>query len=303
MKRHLLKLAILGALLVPAFVITPAHAQATRTWVSGVGDDANPCSRTAPCKTFAGAISKTATNGKINCLDPGGFGAVTITKAIEIDCLQFPGGILSSLTNGVIVNAPAGSNVILRGIEIHGAGNGLNGVRVIGPNNVTIDKCFITAMTGNGVDVALTVAGTANVIVLDTVITQLNNGINFSATGGGVALGHFRNVNIQKVSLSAIAMATSNAFATVSHSMLSGNTTGGLVAGSGAQLNVISSVISYNTTGLNASVSGATIRMSDNNIFNNNTSTAVAAGGPLASGGNNRVDPIGAPPTVAVAVQ
>src|SRR3979409_2011043 len=82
-----------------------AQAQATRTWVSGVGDDVNPCSRTAPCKTFAGAISKTATNGKINCLDPGGFGAVTITKWIEIDCLQFPGGILNAGQNGVIVNA------------------------------------------------------------------------------------------------------------------------------------------------------------------------------------------------------
>ena len=64
----------------------PAHAQASRTWVSGVGNDANPCSRTAPCKTFAGAISKTAVNGEINCIDPGGFGAVTITKSITIDC-------------------------------------------------------------------------------------------------------------------------------------------------------------------------------------------------------------------------
>ena len=63
-----------------------AYAQATRTWVSGVGDDANPCSRTAPCKTFAGAISKTAAAGEIDCLDPGGFGAVTITKSITIDC-------------------------------------------------------------------------------------------------------------------------------------------------------------------------------------------------------------------------
>ena len=63
----------------------PASAQATRTWISGVGDDANPCSRTAPCKTFAGAISKTAEGGEINALDPGGYGAVTITKSITID--------------------------------------------------------------------------------------------------------------------------------------------------------------------------------------------------------------------------
>src|SRR5262245_11041461 len=78
----------------------PAFAQATRTWVSGVGDDANPCSRTAPCKTFAGAISKTVSGGIINCIDPGGFGAVTITKSITIDCQGTFAGILASGTNG-----------------------------------------------------------------------------------------------------------------------------------------------------------------------------------------------------------
>src|SRR5262247_2306542 len=87
---------------------TPAKAQATRTWVSGVGDDANPCSRTAPCKTFPGAISKTASGGEINCLDPGGFGGVTITKAITIDCSHTLAGVLVSGTNAIIVNAAAG---------------------------------------------------------------------------------------------------------------------------------------------------------------------------------------------------
>src|SRR5437879_11053053 len=75
-----------------------AQAQATRTWVSGVGDDANPCSRTAPCKTFAGAISKTAKDGEISVLDPGGFGTVTITKSITIDCSG--GGFASILASG-----------------------------------------------------------------------------------------------------------------------------------------------------------------------------------------------------------
>jgi hypothetical protein len=78
--------AVAGAMIAFFLIADPAYAQASRTWVSGVGDDANPCSRTAPCKTFAGAISKTAVNGEINCLDPGGFGAVTITKSITIDC-------------------------------------------------------------------------------------------------------------------------------------------------------------------------------------------------------------------------
>ena len=79
-----------------------AQAQATRTWVSGVGDDANPCSRTAPCKTFAGAISKTAAGGEIDALDPGGFGAVTITKSITIDACCMA-GILAAGTNGELV--------------------------------------------------------------------------------------------------------------------------------------------------------------------------------------------------------
>ena len=93
---------------------TVAQAQASRTWVSGVGDDVNPCSRTAPCKTFAGAISKTAANGEINCLDPGGYGTVTITKSMTIDCEDTQGSILASLVNGVIVNG-SGISVRLRG--------------------------------------------------------------------------------------------------------------------------------------------------------------------------------------------
>src|SRR5437016_2171897 len=104
-----------------------AFAQATRTWVSGVGDDANPCSRTAPCKTFAGAISKTPTNGEINVLDPRGFGAVTITKAITILSEGFEAGVLVSGTNGIIVNAAAGTAVTLRGLDIEGLGTGLDG--------------------------------------------------------------------------------------------------------------------------------------------------------------------------------
>src|SRR5687768_10234879 len=102
MKRKIFVLTI--ATLLTSIICTTAYAQATRTWVSGVGDDVNPCSRTAPCKTFAGAISKTATNGEINCLDPAGYGAVTITKSITIDCEDTQGSILSSGTTGIIIN-------------------------------------------------------------------------------------------------------------------------------------------------------------------------------------------------------
>ncbi len=96
MKKSSLLLSLFGLCAIVSLPTTSAHAQATRTWVSGVGDDANPCSRTAPCKTFAGAISKTANGGEIDCLDPGGFGAVTITKSMTIDCTGVSGGILNA---------------------------------------------------------------------------------------------------------------------------------------------------------------------------------------------------------------
>ena len=102
--------AILAGTLV-ALMSTAAQAQATRTWVSGVGDDANPCSRTAPCNTFAGAISKTATTGEINCLDSGGFGALTIIKSITIKCEGVIGGVLAAGTIGFTVNLPGGNGV------------------------------------------------------------------------------------------------------------------------------------------------------------------------------------------------
>ena len=162
--------------------IGAAQAQATRTWVSGVGDDANPCSRTAPCKTFPGAISKTATGGEINCLDPGGFGAVTITKAITISCDTGTAGVLVSGTNGIIVSVATAAKVHLEGLDIEGLGTGINGVTVTGGAKVFINKCSIRNFSGNGVNVVGT-AG-ARVIIQDSLITGNTGGVNVAGAGG-----------------------------------------------------------------------------------------------------------------------
>src|SRR6202050_5018196 len=130
--------AVAISLLVVGFA-SFANAQATRTWISGVGDDANPCSRTAPCKTFAGAISKTSASGEINCLDPGGFGAVTITKAMTIDCDGTFGSVLVSGTNGIIVAAGSTDAVTLRGIFIDGVGTGIDGISYISGQLLTLE--------------------------------------------------------------------------------------------------------------------------------------------------------------------
>ena len=133
---------------------------ATRTWVSGVGDDANPCSRTAPCKTFAGAISKTFARGEISVIDPGGFGAVTITKSITIDGGTGSGwaSILAAGTSGVIINALASDIVTLKNISINGSGTGIAGIRILSAGTVIVEDCTIfgfraTAGTDAGVGI------------------------------------------------------------------------------------------------------------------------------------------------------
>lgn len=208
-------------LLIAASILpSPVLAQATRTWVSGVGDDANPCSRTAPCKTFAGAISKTAAGGEINCLDPGGYGVVTITKAMTISCEGVGGGILATGTNGVIVNAGPTDAVVLRGVDIQGGPGGMDGVRFIAGGSLLVQDSTIQRMLNSGgsavafipstnarltlvrvtlVDNAggLRVAssdGEAEVSVIDSHIIG-NSGVAISAHGTGVVV-RLGNVNI-----------------------------------------------------------------------------------------------------------
>ena len=135
-------LATYAMLAVAAFLAIGSSAQAqTRTWVSGVGNDANPCSRTAPCKTFAGAISKTSAGGEINVLDPGGFGAVTITKSISIVNDGAIGGVLASFANGVVINAGVNDVIVLKGLDIEGATNGLNGIRFLAGAALHVQDC------------------------------------------------------------------------------------------------------------------------------------------------------------------
>ena len=149
MNKFRLFVSVLAVAIFTFAFASSAQAQASRTWVSGVGDDVNPCSRTAPCKTFAGAISKTAAGGMINCLDPGGFGAVTITKAISIICDAATNGIVAANANGIIVNVPnAADRVVLEGLDIDGLGTGINGVTIITGGRVTIRRCTIRNFRG-----------------------------------------------------------------------------------------------------------------------------------------------------------
>ena len=167
----------------------PAHAQATRTWVSGVGDDVNPCSRTAPCKTFAGAISKTAAPGEINCLDPGGFGALTITKSIAIKCVGVEAGVLVSGSNGFNISAAATDVVYIEGLDFEGLNASPNGIQINTAAHVSIVNCEIRGFTTAGVNVAPS-SGFISVDVIDTIVADNpGEGILFKPTGSGAVRG------------------------------------------------------------------------------------------------------------------
>ncbi len=286
--------AVFTFLALAVLVTAPANAQATRTWVSGVGDDVNPCSRTAPCKTFAGAISKTAAGGEISALDPAGFGTITITKAITINGDGTLAGILSSLVNGVIVNAGVNDRVVLRNISINGKGDGLNGIRYLAGKSLLVDNVTISGFTGRGIDVALTANG--QLFVKDTVITNAATGVRVTTTSGA-ALATLENVTL--TGLGSGVEGAANSRITVTNSNISNNTSNGVFTSAAtSQINVASCKLSFNdVAAINASVSGSAIRVSDNDIFNNTTSFTIAAGANVFSATNNRVAGNGASAT------
>ncbi|TPQ36264.1 hypothetical protein C2U70_12990 [Bradyrhizobium guangdongense] len=261
----------------PFLASAPAQAQATRTWVSGVGDDANPCSRTAPCKTFAGAISKTAAAGEINCLDPGGFGGVTITKSITIDCSEIAASVLVSGTNGININAGAADRIILRNIRVQGVNAGLVGIKIFAAAVVSIENCVVSQFSQQGISDART-AGNTKLFVRNTVVSHnASTGIGLGgANPNRVVVENSHLVN----NLFGIAAATGNN-AMVTRSVMSGNTTGA-EADPGGSINIDSSAITGNGTGVQTT---STIRLSNSDLSFNTTGIS----GTVISFGNNRM--------------
>jgi len=270
------------ALLVTSFILAlamAAQAQATRTWVSGVGDDVNPCSRTAPCKTFAGAISKTAKDGEISVLDPGGYGAVTITKSIYINGTHGAGygSIINSLVNGIVINITDVNDVRkavrLRSLDINGVSNGINGVSILAANNVWIEDSVIDGNTGDGTNsgmgIRMALAATGSLFVSDTMIHKNVKGIRVNTTSG-FAVANIKNCNIENNSQTGVESAT-NGFVTVQDSRIASNGTNGLqTSASGSQLNARNNVLSNNTTAINAAA-GSSVRAMSNLLLNNTT--------------------------------
>jgi hypothetical protein len=295
------KMNLLKLLATVVLGTTLMSAQASRTWVSGVGDDANPCSRTAPCKTFAGAISKTAVGGEIDALDPGGFGAVTITKAITIDG---GGGQVASVlvngTNGIVVAAQAGDVVTLRNLRINGikngANGGLNGIRWISGTSLRIENCYIFGFTQNGIDIATN--GGQAMVEGTTVANNTGNGLNVNSTAlTSVA------VNNSHFDLNTFGVLAAN-FSRISvrDSTASSNSQNGFTASGAAgspELNLTNSGAFHNAgSGIQAGggAAAALVRATGVTLIGNpGGGFTIAANGTIKSWGNNFNSDGGAP--------
>lgn len=303
-------LAVLAALVAVSAIPNAAYAQATRTWVSGVGDDVNPCSRTAPCKTFAGAISKTAASGEISVLDPGGFGTVTITKSITINGGGIEGSTLNSATNGFIING-AGVDVVLRNLEVDGSPDtspGLNGIRFIQGNSLLVENVSIRDNKAAGA-AGILFAPSAPAVLHVRNVTLSNNGdgstgagilVKPSGTGSArVTLDHvFTSKNTFGIAIDG-STSTAGINATITDSVSAANAQDGIVAttiGGGAPIGVMvkTSKVVNNGFGIRSIGAGVTVRVDGSAVIGNSTGLATASGGALLSFGNNNVEANGA---------
>lgn len=272
-----------------------AQAQASRTWVSGVGDDVNPCSRTAPCKTWAGAISKTAACGEIDALDPAGFGAVTITKSITLDGTGTMASILASLVTGITINALSTDVITIRGLSINGFCNGLRAMNILQAKTVNIEDCVMFRFAGPGIlvnessDLALNIR---NTVVRD----NTGAGLDMTSSGGTVKF------SIQDCSFNGNLHgihAKSRTQGTVDRSVMANNATNGVfadatAAGSVGIVRVWNSQISNNGgNGVRAGNAGggtSVVQIAQSQINNNiATGALLGTGGILETFGNNSI--------------
>ncbi len=259
---------------------TMAQAQATRTWVSGVGDDANPCSRTAPCKTFAGAISKTAAGGEISALDPGGYGAVTITKAITINGDGTLASILSALTTGVIINAPTTANVTLRNISIHGAGTGIDGIRILAAGKVNIENVHIQGVTEQGIQIAPSTAGLVmQVSVMGSQIRHTTQqGILVIPSGTATVKLAVTDTVVNNCGLGGIDVAGVGNTASITRTTMSNSNPGMQVQQSTSTAMIDNCLVANNTNGIVAGGAGTIVRVHNSTISGNSTAAAGGSG-------------------------
>jgi hypothetical protein len=275
-------IVVFAILLLPVI----ASAQANRTWVAGLGDDANPCSRSSPCKTFAGAIFRTNVGGEISVIDPGGFGSVTITKSISIDAGNGFGSILAASVTGIFINITAATDsaktVRLRGLSINGIGTGTDGIRIAAAKQVFIEDVLVEGVGRHGIHVAAPNVYVS--IAKSTIRNAAKSGINVDLSAEGTATLAVESTNVSTCQTGM--SAGRGAIATVRDSAFLHNETG--VSAQDCDVALIECLVAHGDRGLVARNNSA-IRISRTTVTRNQTGLAAATGGKIISFKNNVV--------------
>lgn len=291
--------SVLKWMSVPALALilaSAAGAQAPRTWVSGTGDDYNPCSRTLPCKTFAGALSKTLAGGEISVIDSGAYGTVNITSSITIDGTGSLASILSAGFNaGITVNAGPLDRVVIRNVAIQGGGTGVNGIRFLSGRELVLENVAIQNLTTRGVDVALA-APNGTLSMKNVSITDVSTGVRLTTTTGTV-MGLLEEVRMNTLGIGLEVAAGGNAVAR--NCEISRNSIGVQVTSASGNASIESSVVSFNGTGVTTSAAGGNINLADNGFYGNSNAVTIP-GGIVSSAGDNRIVGATTPPNGVV---
>ncbi len=275
MSLYTFRAVVMAAFILAAASLAQSQTQ-WRSWVSALGNDSHSCARTAPCKTFAGALAKTTDKGEINCLTPGSYGTFTIDKSITIDCTGTFGGITAtSTTDGIIVNAGTG-NVSIRGLSLSGINAGYTGIKILAANRVIIENTVIESFNSKGISVET--AAAAQVFISNSSIK------NTGAYG----------ISIKPTSVASVAVVNSNILGSFSIG----------IRAEMSDVAVTNCLIAGNGNGIQAGNNG-TIRISGNTISENYIGMSILSNGKIISYGNNALTAnlTSATPTSIVALQ
>lgn len=284
--RRVALMALLLALALPA----SALAQATRTWISGVGDDVNPCSRTAPCRTFAGAISKTAATGEINALDPASFGSVTITKSITLMATGVDAAIIPASGGNAIKIVAPGDNVTIQGLDLNGQGVGLVGVNVTAAASVRIQDSDISGFTTAGVEFAPSAADTSLYVENSTIDDNSGDGVLVDPASGGSVTALLSNDQLQDDACGIVATSYGLQSGTPSFASDCGTNSSGSSPSGSVQVGAIDDASSYNTgAAVLANGPGVNLTVATDVFAANALGFQEAGGGTIQSLGGNEL--------------
>jgi hypothetical protein len=296
MRRLPLMLAAAGMLLAP---LSPANAAPIlRTWVSSIGIDSNPCTRAAPCGTFAGALTNTQDGGSINCVDSGSYvdpaAGLTITKGVEIDCRGVYALAEITGTTGIVINVtdPVNQSVTIRGLVVNGRTGvpGTNGgranavgIKIVAARTASLSTVLVEQFNLQGILDVRSLQASGNLLITNSSVAGCNGaGIVAAMTTNGFNSNLFMDDSFSGFNAYGIAMGSNNR-ARITNSRFPYNSIGIETDANGA-INIENSVISYSSN--TAVVNNGLVAIANSEITYNGT---VFAGNAAYTYDNNRI--------------